>query len=86
VKVLPLSVATWIVTPPRFPRAAVGRCPATATAQLLPFHDSFRPAAPEAPRREARARARRARARLSGSFFSESSASRVRGFDGYGRV
>ena len=49
--------------------------PATATAQRLPFHDSFMPAAPEARRRAARASARRARARLSGSFFSDRSAS-----------
>ena len=37
--------------------------PATATAQRLPFHDSFMPAAPEARRRAARASAAARRAR-----------------------
>ena len=54
---------TWIPTPPRFSRSTVGRGPATATAQRLPFHDSFRPAAPEARRRALRARAAARRAR-----------------------
>ena len=44
------------------PRPATGD-PATATAQRLPFHDSFRPAAPEARRRALRARAAARRAR-----------------------
>ena len=54
---------TRIPTPPRFSRSTVGRGPATATAQRLPFHDSFRPAAPEARRRALRARAAARRAR-----------------------
>ena len=37
--------------------------PATATAQRLPFHDSFMPGAPEARRRAARASAAARRAR-----------------------
>ena len=44
------------------PRPATGD-PATATAQRLPFHDSFRPAAPEARRRALRSRAAARRAR-----------------------
>ena len=54
---------TWILTPPRFSRSTVGRGPATGTAQRLPFHDSFRPAAPEAFRRALRAHAAARRAR-----------------------